>query len=59
MYYYLNGDTFIDIDPNNPQDIQNIYLHEGIPQNYWGKTDAPSSASSETKDADYYLSQID
>ena len=46
MYYYLKGDTFID-------------LHEGIPQNYWGKTDAPSSASSETKDADYYLSQID
>jgi hypothetical protein len=36
-YYYIKGNVLEKIDPSDPNSVQNIYLHEGIPQNYWGK----------------------
>ena len=59
MYYYMKGNIVEPIDPNDPNSVQNIYLHEGIPQNYWGKLSGPSQAGSQQKDAEYYYSQID
>lgn len=47
--YYLKGGNIVEqIDPNNPSDIVKIYLHEGIPQNYWGeiKLDTPITEES-------------
>ena len=46
--YYLKGSIVEQIDPNNPSDIVKIYLHEGIPQNYWGeiKLDTPITEES-------------
>ena len=48
LYYMKGNDIFIPIDPNNPADVTKIYLHEGIPQNYWGeiKLDTPTTEES-------------
>ena len=48
LYYMKGNDVFIPIDPNNPADVTKIYLHEGIPQNYWGeiKLDTPTTEES-------------
>lgn len=48
LYYMKGNDIFVPIDPNNPADVTKIYLHEGIPQNYWGeiKLDTPTTEES-------------
>ena len=64
--YYLKGGNIVErIDPNNPSDIVKIYLHEGIPQSYWGEVEMSSAkdladAPDDTaKDADFYYDLID
>ena len=61
LYYMKGTDIFEEIDPNNPADITKIYLHEGIPQNYWGKVEmsSPPAQDNSAKDADFYYDQID
>ena len=48
LWYMKGTNVFEEIDPNNPADINKIYLHEGIPQNYWGeiKLDTPTTDES-------------
>ena len=60
-YYYMKGNVLEKIDPSDPNSVQNIYLHEGIPQNYWGKPSsvAAAASSSENPDIDFYMSQLD
>lgn len=60
-YYYIKGNVLEKIDPSDPNSVQNIYLHEGIPQNYWGKpsSQADAASSSENPDVNFYMSQLD